>query len=180
MNDCSYLVFASKNFIFTEPKTVTIALALICCCLVIYYSPKNFGFESSIAGLPIKRTSFSFEKYERQKNRFPVIPEEEKHDKWIVITSINYPTSDVKKLAKIPGWKMVMVGDTKSPKDWRLRFFSLRAIFVAYQKRMKGWFSSTSNFKTFKIKTRPFTFWMIYCGWSIFWCPLLRNNNQKI
>ena len=123
MNDCSYLVFASKNFIFTEPKTVTIALALICCCLVIYYSPKNFGFESSIAGLPIKRTSFSFEKYERQKNRFPVIPEEEKHDKWIVITSINYPTSDVKKLAKIPGWKMVMVGDTKSPKDWRLRFF---------------------------------------------------------
>ena len=41
------------------------------------------------------------------------------HDKWIVITTINYPTSDVKKLASIPGWKVVIVGDTKSPKNWR-------------------------------------------------------------
>jgi len=54
-----------------------------------------------------------------QANRIQDIPEGEKHDKWIVITSINYPTNDVKKLAEIPGWKMVMVGDTKSPKDWR-------------------------------------------------------------
>ena len=41
------------------------------------------------------------------------------HDKWSVITTINLPTSDVKKLASIPGWKVVIVGDTKSPKDWR-------------------------------------------------------------
>jgi len=54
-----------------------------------------------------------------QANRIQDIPESEKHDKWIVITSINYPTDDVKKLAEIPGWKMVMVGDTKSPKDWK-------------------------------------------------------------
>lgn len=40
------------------------------------------------------------------------------HDKWIVITTINPPTSDVKKLAAIPGWKVVIVGDKKSPKDW--------------------------------------------------------------
>jgi len=40
------------------------------------------------------------------------------HDKWIVITTINPPTSDVKKLASIPGWKVVIVGDLKSPKNW--------------------------------------------------------------
>ena len=41
------------------------------------------------------------------------------HDKWIVFTTINPPTEDVKKLAKIPGWKVVVVGDTKSPEIWR-------------------------------------------------------------
>lgn len=41
------------------------------------------------------------------------------HDKWIVLTTINHPTDDVKKLANIPGWKVVVVGDTKSPSNWR-------------------------------------------------------------
>lgn len=41
------------------------------------------------------------------------------HDKWVVITSINKPTSDVKMLAKMDGWKVVVVGDTKTPPDWR-------------------------------------------------------------
>ena len=46
-------------------------------------------------------------------------PKEDLHDKWIVLTTINSPTDDVKKLAKIEGWKVVVVGDTKTPKDWR-------------------------------------------------------------
>ena len=45
--------------------------------------------------------------------------EEDLHDKWIVVTSIFYPTRDVKSLAAIEGWKLVVVGDTKTPKDWR-------------------------------------------------------------
>ena len=49
-------------------------------------------------------------------------PTEELHDKWIVLTTINKPTGDVKKLAEIKGWKVVVVGDTKTPKDWRLVF----------------------------------------------------------
>ena len=44
---------------------------------------------------------------------------EDLHDKWIVVTSINSPTEDVKKLAAIEGWKVVVVGDTKTPADWR-------------------------------------------------------------
>ena len=47
------------------------------------------------------------------------IPESEKHDRWIVITSIAPPTEDVKFLANIPGWRVVVVGDTKTPDDWR-------------------------------------------------------------
>lgn len=42
------------------------------------------------------------------------------HDKWIVVTSIFAPTEDMKKLSKTKGWKMVVVGDKKTPKDWSL------------------------------------------------------------
>ena len=46
-------------------------------------------------------------------------PADEMHEKWIVVTTINSPTADVKKLAGIEGWKVVVVGDTKTPADWR-------------------------------------------------------------
>lgn len=51
--------------------------------------------------------------------RLPSPPKGEFHDKWIVLTTINTPTADVKKLAGIKGWKVVVVGDTKTPADWR-------------------------------------------------------------
>ena len=51
--------------------------------------------------------------------RKPAPPAEELHDKWIVITTVNPPTEDVKKLAAVEGWKVVVVGDTKTPADWR-------------------------------------------------------------
>lgn len=41
-------------------------------------------------------------------------------DKWIVVTTIQYPTEAVKQLAAIPGWRLVVVGDKKTPKDWLL------------------------------------------------------------
>ena len=46
-------------------------------------------------------------------------PDHELHDKWIIITTINPPTDDVKKLSTLKDWKVVVVGDTKSPKNWR-------------------------------------------------------------
>ena len=42
------------------------------------------------------------------------------NDRWIVLTTINPPTEQVKRLAAIKGWKVVVVGDTKTPKNWRL------------------------------------------------------------
>jgi hypothetical protein len=41
-------------------------------------------------------------------------------DQWIVVTTINYPTQAVKKLASIPGWQLIVVADKKTPKDWHL------------------------------------------------------------
>lgn len=46
-------------------------------------------------------------------------PISEMHDKWIVVTSIFKPSDDIQKLANIPGWKLVVVGDKKTPKDWK-------------------------------------------------------------
>jgi hypothetical protein len=39
-------------------------------------------------------------------------------DKWVVITSIAYPTPAVTRLASLPGWKVVVVADKKTPQDW--------------------------------------------------------------
>ena len=47
------------------------------------------------------------------------VDKEELHDKWIVVTSIAQPTEQVKKLAVVEGWKLLVVGDSKTPKDWR-------------------------------------------------------------
>lgn len=39
-------------------------------------------------------------------------------DKAIIITTINPPKKEIFSFAKIPGWKLVCVGDTKTPDDW--------------------------------------------------------------
>lgn len=41
-------------------------------------------------------------------------------DKWIVVTTINYPSHSLKKLATLKDWHLVVVGDRKTPKDWQL------------------------------------------------------------
>jgi hypothetical protein len=41
-------------------------------------------------------------------------------DKWVVVTTIHYPTAALRKLATLDGWRLVVVGDRKTPKDWHL------------------------------------------------------------
>jgi len=38
--------------------------------------------------------------------------------KFVVITTINYPTDSVKKLASLKDWCVIVVGDAKTPRDW--------------------------------------------------------------
>ncbi|CAH1773338.1 unnamed protein product [Owenia fusiformis] len=41
-------------------------------------------------------------------------------DKWIIVTSIASPTEDIKSLATLSEWQLLVVADTKTPKDWHL------------------------------------------------------------
>lgn len=54
-------------------------------------------------------------------------------DKWIVVTSINYPTKDVKRLASLKGWNLVVVGDRKTPSDWHLESVHFLSLEVQQQ-----------------------------------------------
>ena len=38
---------------------------------------------------------------------------------WVVLTSIQSPSNIVRDLANIKGWKLLVVGDTKTPRNWR-------------------------------------------------------------
>lgn len=57
---------------------------------------------------------------------------------WIVITSINPPTAAVKAFSKLceQGWSAVVVGDTKTPADWRQD--NIHYLSVDEQKKVFG------------------------------------------
>ena len=38
---------------------------------------------------------------------------------WIVVTSVQKPNNIIHDLANLEGWKLVVVGDLKTPSDWR-------------------------------------------------------------
>lgn len=52
--------------------------------------------------------------------------------KWIVVTTIQYPTPQLRQLAKIPGWQLLVVGDKKTPCDWELE----NCIYLSPQKQL--------------------------------------------
>jgi hypothetical protein len=56
------------------------------------------------------------------------------HDKWVVITSVAEPTEAVRRLAELPGWKVVVVADQKTPEDWALQ--GVDFLSVAKQERL--------------------------------------------
>lgn len=49
----------------------------------------------------------------------PKPKKEDMHEKWMVVTTISEPTEDVKKLAQVKGWKLLIVGDKKTPEPWQ-------------------------------------------------------------
>lgn len=55
-------------------------------------------------------------------------------DRFIVITSINYPTEAVKKWSKIEGWQVLVVADLKTPIDWH--YENVKILTVAEQESL--------------------------------------------
>jgi hypothetical protein len=54
--------------------------------------------------------------------------------KFIIITSINYPTQAVKEFSAIEDWQVVVVGDLKTPQDWQQE--GVKYLSVAEQKAL--------------------------------------------
>lgn len=52
--------------------------------------------------------------------QFPCLAAANQAHKWIVVTTINYPTESLKKFATLPDWHLVVVADKKTPSDWNL------------------------------------------------------------
>lgn len=51
----------------------------------------------------------------------------------IVTTTINPPTEAVKRFDRMPGWKLIVIGDLKTPKDYRLD----RGVYVSPEEQEK-------------------------------------------
>lgn len=93
-----------------------LAFLLTFVCLVVYYGALLTTRDGVLNSFQLtKHGKMDWSKIQKR----PPPPPDSMNDKWIVITTINNPTDDVMKLANIPGWKVVVVGDTKSPKYWR-------------------------------------------------------------
>lgn len=70
-----------------------------------------------------------------------------KHDKWIVTTTINKPTEQMTKLIKNEEWRMVVVGDVKTPIEWKLP----NTVFLSVKRQEKfgGHLSKLVPFKSY-------------------------------
>ncbi|KZV36356.1 hypothetical protein F511_03797 [Dorcoceras hygrometricum] len=41
--------------------------------------------------------------------------------KWIVVSVSDYPSESLKKMAKIKGWQVLAIGNSRTPEDWKLK-----------------------------------------------------------
>jgi len=96
-----------RVWLYKNWKPITAVLVII---LVIW------SFSSSGKSSTFSSTGYKSLKLNHEVKHFT--RKGETNDKWIVITSINYPTDAIKVFAAQDGWKTVVVGDTKTPSDW--------------------------------------------------------------
>jgi hypothetical protein len=61
--------------------------------------------------------------------------------KFLVITSIFHPSTAVKKFSEISDWQLIVVGDKKTPADWRLD----NAIYLSPEDQLKTGFEILDN-----------------------------------
>uniref|UniRef100_A0A1I7V434 Glyco_transf_64 domain-containing protein n=1 Tax=Caenorhabditis tropicalis TaxID=1561998 RepID=A0A1I7V434_9PELO len=89
------------------------------------------------------------------------VAEVKKGNKWIVVTSISSPTEDVKRLASMKEWNVVVVADTKTPFDWKLD--GVHLLSVEYQKQLPFSLVSSLPFKSYTRKNIGYLY-AIYHG----------------
>ena len=104
----------------------------------------------------------------------------------IVITSINYPTTAIKKLSQIEGWNLIVVSDLKTPLDWKckdadflsierqnsLQFKIAKLIpYNHYSRKNIGYLYAISKGANLLYETDddnvPYDFWSTFCDIEI-------------
>ncbi|EFO86066.1 hypothetical protein CRE_02033 [Caenorhabditis remanei] len=83
-------------------------------------------------------------------DRINPVADVKKGNKWIVVTSVNYPTEDVKRLSSFEEWNLVVVADTKTPVDWKLE--TVHFLSVDYQKQLPFSIVSSLPYKSYTRK----------------------------
>ena len=85
-------------------------------------SPEAAGYSQPASKAQVwfeRARAASFSAVEAPLASAPLPPlREAPHARWVVVTTINAPTPAIKKLAALPDWRVVVIGDTKTPKDW--------------------------------------------------------------
>ncbi|KAH9499447.1 sugar transporter-like protein [Bulinus truncatus] len=106
----------------------------VLCCLVYYDIWFDMTLDSVLGKELMKRNSTTLAQFE----------------KWIVVTSIRPPTDDVKYMANMPGWRVVVVGDVKSPGNWS--YPNCDFLSITKQKVLNFKISSHLPFKSYARK----------------------------
>jgi len=131
------------NIFPTHKSTIILFILLIFCGVLLFsYTDIFKGFISSESEINLRDPTRPY------SNVY--------HDKWIVITSINPPTEDVKKLSRLKGWKLLLVGDTKSPANWSYP----NCIFLNVEQQLRLGYQTTKliKFKSYARKNIGYLF----------------------
>ena len=80
----------------------------------------------------------------------------------IIITSINHPTEAIKAFAKLDNFELIVVGDLKSPDNWKLDNVKLKRIvgdasfrtFYRKKKARKNWWKKSVQKRTKNSQTK--------------------------
>ena len=112
---------AKKYLSKSTRATLLICIMVFICVALLMRCEDGQAFDMASSTLDLDRSmsDISYVDWSKIKPRKKVHDMEDLHDKWIVATSVSLPTEQVKNLSKIKGWRLIVVADLKTPKDWR-------------------------------------------------------------
>nr|GMD84440.1 probable glycosyltransferase STELLO2 [Ipomoea batatas] len=118
-----FSLWASENLY----KILTIVL-LVATVAGLFYLRNAAGDTSTLLCIQSAQTqSIKSELPKINWNNIPAIRDKSspyanfRSEKWIVVSVSDYPSDSLEKLAKLKGWQLLAVGNSKTPKDWSLK-----------------------------------------------------------
>jgi hypothetical protein len=121
-------------------RVFLLVFALILSALAITYSIQN-----NLIGISLNFNNIIIKQYGSYNK-----------EKWIVVTTINEPTEQIKKLASIEGYQLLVIGDTKTNSNWS----HANVIFLNIDKQRQLGYKTyrTTPFKSYTRKNIGYLF----------------------